>query len=33
MFYREDSMGRVTPEEHADKLREHWKKNAKLRIA
>jgi len=24
---------RVTPEEHANKLREHWKKNAKLRIA
>jgi hypothetical protein len=24
---------RVTPEEHAKKLREHWQKNAKLRIA
>jgi hypothetical protein len=24
---------RVTPEEHALKLREHWEKNTKLRIA
>ena len=24
---------RVTPEEHAKKLREHWQKNARLRIA